>query len=514
MRLYISLIMLLAVVNCKAQIINDFSQLNQTIVDDIVYPTTIEDIQKILFRAKFENKKIAVAGKRHSQGGHAFCPGAIVIDIRKFNRILHLDLAKKIITVQTGATWEHIQNYIHPYGLAIKVMQTAHIFTVGGSLSVNAHGRDPRFGPLIETVRAIRILLASGEIVEASRAHNYELFRLAIGGYGLFGIILEADIELTENALYRKNTQIIATAAYPVFIAEHVLLHPDVGLHYGIMSMAPYNFLKEMVVVNYVQDPTMSLSKRLRRRAGKLREEGHIQLSRALLDIQRRVPFYHSISRVFDWPAVVVREHMPDITCRNNAMRHATALLEYTATTHVHALCSYFIPADEFVHFMDYLRNSCTTYRVRFFAVFTRHIPRNSESFMSYTQRERIEVVIFLVHENSSEGVREMQQWTQSTVSYVLAQGGTYYLPGNLHPTYEHITTAYPQLAEFFFKKLRYDPEEIFANHFYLKYAGVDHRWTWPSRVRTARSLLYDITCQGIFAPAFQRELMPYYWSM
>lgn len=162
--------------------IDDFSQLNKTLVTDICYPESVDAIRAILVRAYSEGKKVSIVGKRHSQGGHAFYSGSFVIDIGRFNKIINLNLDDKVINVQTGVTWNQIQEYINPHNLAIKVMQTANIFTVGGSLSVNAHGRDPHHGPLIETIRGIRIMLASGEVVHASIAENYELFKLAIGG--------------------------------------------------------------------------------------------------------------------------------------------------------------------------------------------------------------------------------------------------------------------------------------------------------------------------------------------
>lgn len=52
-----------------------------------------------------------------------------------------------MIRVQSGATWAQIQDYINPYGLSIRVMQSSNIFTIGGSLSSNVHGRDLRHGP-------------------------------------------------------------------------------------------------------------------------------------------------------------------------------------------------------------------------------------------------------------------------------------------------------------------------------------------------------------------------------
>jgi FAD/FMN-containing dehydrogenase len=60
-------------------------------------------------------------------------------------------------------------------------MQSINIFSVGGTLSVNAHGIDPMPGPVAPTVRSMRIMLSNGEVVEASSTQNAELFRHVLG---------------------------------------------------------------------------------------------------------------------------------------------------------------------------------------------------------------------------------------------------------------------------------------------------------------------------------------------
>lgn len=66
-----------------------------------------------------------------------------------------------------------------------KIMQTYSNFTVGGSLSVNVHGRYIGEGPLIRLVESIEVVLADGKEVIASRTENPEIFFAAIGGFGL-----------------------------------------------------------------------------------------------------------------------------------------------------------------------------------------------------------------------------------------------------------------------------------------------------------------------------------------
>ncbi|WP_410960585.1 FAD-dependent oxidoreductase, partial [Salmonella sp. SAL4357] len=79
-----------------------------------------------------------MAAIRHSMGGHAFDDGALVLDMRGFNRV-EVDAGAMTMTVQPGATWHDIQNKLHPH-FAVKAMQSTDIFSVGGSISVNAHG--------------------------------------------------------------------------------------------------------------------------------------------------------------------------------------------------------------------------------------------------------------------------------------------------------------------------------------------------------------------------------------
>lgn len=169
--------------------IDDASCLNKTNVFAIVQPSTEQEIKDILSFAKEHKKAISLAAVRHSMGGQTMAPDALVIDMMKFNQILSLDQQEKLITVQTGTTWKQIQNYIDDFGLSVQAMQSSNIFSVGGSMSVNAHGMDHRAGSVADTVMSFRIMIADGTIKNCSRLENQELFWTALGGYGLFGNI-------------------------------------------------------------------------------------------------------------------------------------------------------------------------------------------------------------------------------------------------------------------------------------------------------------------------------------
>src|ERR1700730_9322004 len=224
--------------------INDASCLNKTAVYGIAKISSVEDIRNALQFARENRLKVTIAGQRHSMGGQSFTKDGLVLDMRGFNQ-LKLDKGRKILNVQTGATWAQIQRLLDQQGLAVKAMQSINIFTVGGALSVNAHGiaHDP--GQLAPTVRAIRVMLSDGEIKTASPTENSELFRLALGGYGLFGVILDADLDVVDNEVYKWNSKYLDYKDFPSYYAKNVEGNTRLGLAYGRLSISPGSYLQE-----------------------------------------------------------------------------------------------------------------------------------------------------------------------------------------------------------------------------------------------------------------------------
>ncbi len=184
-------------------LITDYSRLHPVKVTGVAKGREEDQLRGILQEARDKHLTVSIAGQRHSQGGHTYYKDSIVVDMTSYNRVLAFDQQQKKIRIQVGATWKDVQDYVNPYGLAVKTMQSQNIFTIGGSLSVNAHGRDIRNGSLIKSVESLRLLIADGRILNVSRNENADLFGLVIGGYGLFGIILDATLTLTDNEMYK-----------------------------------------------------------------------------------------------------------------------------------------------------------------------------------------------------------------------------------------------------------------------------------------------------------------------
>ena len=142
--------------------INDASCLNKTEIYGVVEVRSVDDIAKTLAFARDNKLSVTTAGVRHSMGGQAFRKGGIVLDMRGFNKIV-LNESARSVTVQPGATWHDIQNVLHPR-FAVRAMQSTDIFSVGGSISVNAHGMDHQAGALAKSIKSMKVMLADGSL--------------------------------------------------------------------------------------------------------------------------------------------------------------------------------------------------------------------------------------------------------------------------------------------------------------------------------------------------------------
>ena len=92
-------------------------------------------------------------------GGQTALKDSVHIDLSQFNKILKLDRKRQLITVQSGISWRKLIEFIDPFGFSVMVLQSYADFTVGGSLSVNVHGRYLRPGSISNTITEIKVVL-------------------------------------------------------------------------------------------------------------------------------------------------------------------------------------------------------------------------------------------------------------------------------------------------------------------------------------------------------------------
>ncbi len=458
----------------RGGMINDASCLNQTRVFGIVEVRTEEDVRDALQFAEASKLKVSIAGVKHSMGGHAFSKNGVVLDMRGFNAI-KLNEEQRTITVQSGATWHDIQSIIHPK-YAVTSMQSTDIFTVGGSISVNAHGMDHRAGSVARSIRSMRVMLADGTVKTVSRTENAELFDVIIGGYGLFGVVLSAELDITDNDVYKTERSIIDYAAFPELFDEQLSKDENLGLFYGHLSTAPGDsFLRETILYTYrsVDNTDTEIAP--------LGEVSSVKLRRFVINLSKR----GSLAMKFKWftekhiePLIETctinrNQAMKDgeecLVSRNDPMHDSVPYLKNNLKNDTDILQEYFIPRENFTAFVDDMRDIIESHDANLLNASVR-IVHKEENFLTYAPKDAFAIVLYLNQGTGAEDNLKMQKVTRALIDATNKNGGRFFLPYQLHYTKDELRASYPNIDDFFTLKRVYDPEELLTNTWYQQY--------------------------------------------
>ena len=133
---------------------------------------------------------------------------ALALDLSALNRMLRLDRRRKLLELQAATSWASLAGYLAEHYSASQAAILAETASacIGESLARNDAGPDGT--PLSAHVEAITLFTADGELRRADRQTNSALFRLALGGHGLIGVLYS--VTLRVDSLLQA-----ATAAEP-----------------------------------------------------------------------------------------------------------------------------------------------------------------------------------------------------------------------------------------------------------------------------------------------------------
>jgi FAD/FMN-containing dehydrogenase len=446
--------------------LDDASHLNAASVRE-VWPVPGDEGQAeaqlaaLLQRARTNHLKVSIAGARHSMGAHTIAEDGIVVDMLPFKR-MELDESKKILQVQAGAVWRDVIRFLNARGLSVEIMQSNDDFSVGGSISVNCHGWQFGRPPIASSVESLRLMLADGSVRRCSRAENAELFYLALGGYGLFGIILEVELRVVANEHYRIERIGVTTKDYTSVLTQQIADDPNVAMVYGRLRVTPENFLQEGILNILRREPAappvitefaprkLTPLKRAIFRGGVGSDYG----KQLRWDAERRID---------PWLA-------GDLFQRNALLSDSATWFENRATNRTDILLECFVSPGQLESLLADLRRIIPRHRGDLLNVTVRHVAEDRDSFLRYATKEVMALVMLFNQSNDTAGELDMKTLTQEIIRCAIEHNGTYYLPYRTHATAEQFHQAYPQAKEFFALKRKYDPGELFENGFYRTY--------------------------------------------
>lgn len=447
---------------------DDVSRMNLTQVAEVVpvaeEPAKAErQLAALLVRARSEGLRVSIAGARHSMGGHTISPGGIVIDMLPFHH-MELDKEQNLLRVQAGALWRDIIPYLDKRGRSPAVMQSDNSFSVGGSISVNCHGWQFGRPPIAATVESFRLMKADGTIVRCSRTENAELFSLVLGGYGLFGIILDVDLRVVVNERYRLEQFVVPVDRALATFESRAGDRSNAAMVYARMSIVPDQFLDEVILNVLYRDPCEDDE------IPRLVEPEMVALRRSLF----RGSAESDYGKRLRWDAETRLQPHLSARCfsRNQLLNEGSEIFQNRTAASTDILQEYFIPPKNIEPFVVDLRAIVRKHAGNLMNVTVRSVEADDDSFLRYADQRMFSLVLLFNHARTAEADARMERLTQELIDAALAVGGRYYLPYRLHASADQFHRAYPQAEEFFRRKRQYDPDELFQNQFYRKYGA------------------------------------------
>lgn len=444
------------------------SQLNRTRVNQVVAPKSIDAIQAVLRDAKKVGRAVSVAGGRHAMGGQQFGTDTLHLDMKSFNRVVSFDREKGLVEAESGIEWPDLIKYLHQaqagqteqWGIREKQTGVDKV-SLGGSLASNIHGRGLRFPPIIGDVESFTLIDADGKLHTCSRSENTELFSLAIGGYGLFGIIAHITLRLARRTKIQRAVEVIPVkdllpwvqkrigqgfvfgdCQYSIDLGSDALAHPGVFSCYK--PVGPDTPIPESQKVLAGKDWA-----ELYRLARSDKKKAFERYSQYYLTTTGQVYWSdtHQLAGNFD------------------GYREAV-----DPTRGTEMITEVYVTKDNFLPFMTKARQDFIDHKFDMTYGTIRFIEKDAESFLAWAREPSVCIVCNLHVKHTEEGKKTAAEHFRRIIDRAIEFGGRYFLTYHRWATRKQVETCYPRFVEFLRLKRKYDPQERFQSNWYRHY--------------------------------------------
>jgi FAD/FMN-containing dehydrogenase len=458
-------------------LVNDVhSKLNATRVRRIELPRSTEAVVEIVREARGRGERLSVAGGRHAMGGQQFATGQVLVDCSALAEVTALDDAAGTAEVGAGITWpaliEQLERrqpgVVRPWTIVQK--QTgADRLSVGGALAANAHGRGLAFRPLVQDVEAFTLVDARGAVRRCSRTENAETFRLAVGGYGLLGVVTSVRLRLAPRRKVERVVELIDAGSLRERFDERIAA----GFTYGDFQFAidPHSdaLLRRGVFACYrpvADDVPMPAAAR------ELSEHDWLGLIR--LDhsdrsaaFERYAAYYLSTSGQTYW---------------SDRHQLATYVDDYHAKLAAHLphlaggsemISELYVPRAALASFLEAARCYVRERAMQLVYGTIRLIERDDETVLAWAREPWACVVVNLHTEHDPTALEKTSTDFRRLIDRALEVGGSYFLTYHRWATRAQVLRAHPRLPEFLASKRRHDPDGLFASDWHRHHVAL-----------------------------------------
>jgi FAD/FMN-containing dehydrogenase len=464
-------------VNSLTPALNDIhSRLNVCAPTLYKRPRSVREVFDTLSQARRRGLSVSVAGGRHAMGGQQFLTGGCVIDMRGLNRILDFDQDTGLISVESGIIWpELMRGYLSLQAgeqrqWGIRQKQTgADSLTIGGAIAANIHGRGLDCAPFSCDVESMEVITPQGDMVKCSRRLDPDLFRMVIGGYGLFGIVTAATLRLVPRQKVQRVVALLTLSELMSGFESRI----NAGYTYG-----DFQFATDPSMAGFLRDGVFSCYQPIDNATPMPRDQ--IRLSRQ--DWQRLLYLGHVNKRqaFLEFSDFYLRSsgqvYWNDTHQLNIYLDDYHRALDHYLDAKVlgtEMITELYVPRHRLVGLMEAIRTDLLRHEVDLIYGTIRLIKKDEDAFLKWAKDDYACIIFNLHVDHDDDGLRRAQTAFRRLIDRAIDFAGSYFLTYHRYAEREQLLRCYPEFPEFLRRKRVWDPETRLSNNWFEHYEAL-----------------------------------------
>lgn len=448
--------------------VNDLhSRLNPTDVAGVVEVASLEELRATLADAEQARAAVSIAGARHAMGGQQFGTDARLLDLRGLSRVVRFDRDRGTIEVEAGIRWPQLMTALEelqrgePRPWGIRQKQTgADRLSLGGALAANIHGRGLGLAPFAADVESFTLVLADGTRLRCSREQHRDLFHVAIGGYGLFGVVHTLTLRLARRVTLERRVELRQADD----LAKAVERRIAEGFTYG-----DFQFETESRSPGFLTHGVFACYRPLS--AGERPPEKQRQLEAAdwdellyLAHVDKRRAFQRYSEHYLATDGARYASDTQQLGYYPDDYHPALDLRLGACTAGSEMISELYVPRERLT---DFLHAAAADLRAREADVVygtVRWIERDTDTLLAWAREPWACVVVNLHVDHDARGVAHARAAFESLIELARARGGSFYLTYHRWASRAAVEACHPAMVEFLRAKDAHDPQSRFQS--------------------------------------------------
>jgi FAD/FMN-containing dehydrogenase len=282
-----------------------------------------------------------------------------------------------------------------------------------------------------------------------------------MGGYGLFGVITELEVEMVPNVLLTPTFETMSGRELGGRFVQQLASDASIQMAYGRMDVAIDRFFERALLITY---------RPARDQGAVPPASGSGLVSRSSRYLFRAQVGSDWVKRLRWWSEGGIGPALAGDATRNSLMNEPVVTLDDRDPARTDILHEYFVPPERFADFVAASQEVIPSSYQQLLNITLRYVAADRESILAYAPEPRIAAVLLFSQEKTARGEADMARMTHELIERVLGIGGTYYLPYRPHASLEQLTRGYPRAAEFATRKREVDRDLLFRNQLWDGY--------------------------------------------